>query len=263
MNPTEELVHFYETDCPEELRLCADSFQHLELETAQKYMRKYLNTPCRLLDSCAGTGVYAFWLASLGHNVTAGDIVGINIEKIKADNASARLQEIYQGDADDLSRFADESFDAVLCMGALYHMKTQGERAKAISESMRVLRRGGLLFATYMNRYGVLLNNLDADMDNLGYVLNFAKTGDEGVFYASAPSEAEKLLTDAGLNVLSHIALDGPALFLTQTSKILNGNGFEKWKEYHFLVCEEPSLLGMSYHNMLIAEKTAPDHFVV
>ncbi len=256
MEQLDELVRYYENEGQEELRLHPDSLQHLELEVAQKYLAQYLPAPVRVLDSCAGTGVYAYWLAGRGHRVVAGDIVSHNVEKMRKNKAEAALlEDIYEGDATDLSRFADESFDAVLCMGALYHMQAPESRRAALAESLRVLRSGGLLFATYMNRYAVILNNLQPDMDNIAEVLRFATLGREGIYYASTAGEMEALVRQVGFAPCCHLALDGPACFLVETAKLLTPQGFARWKEYHFAVCEEQSLIGSSYHNMIIAKK--------
>ena len=253
MDFSASLAQFYGHDSPEELRLMEGGAQHLEFLTAAEYVSRGLPPHCTVLDSCAGTGVYSFYLAERGHAVTAGDLVHANVEKIRLlQKERPLLREIYQGDALDLSRFADSSFDAVLLMGALYHLPQDGPRRRAVEEALRVLRGGGLLVCTYMNRYGVIMNDLDRELENLDEVMRFLREGREGVFYASTPEEMGGLMDSCGVEVLSHIALDGMALFMTQTSGLLGPQGAARWKDYHLATCEVPSLLGASYHNMII-----------
>lgn len=252
----DKLAAFYENEGEEELRLLPEGAHYLEFLTAARYLFRYLPAGCDILDSCAGTGAYAFYLAQQGHRVTAGDIVPYNVDRMRAKQAEApRLAGLYQGDAGELSAFAGQSFDAVLCMGALYHMEEEAQRRRVVEESLRVLRDGGLLACTYMNRYAVILNNAVGPLDNLEEILRFAKDGREGIFYASTPEETAALLAGYGLEILCHVALDGVSNFLHTTAGLLDDTGFRRWREYHFAVCEVPSLLGCSYHNLILCRK--------
>lgn len=256
MNHVRRLEQFYENEGEEELRLQEKSVHYLEYLTMTKYLDQYLTPESVILDNCAGTGAYAFYLANRGCRVTAGDIVSYNVEMIQEkQQKNPVLSEIYCGDALDLSRFADNGFDAVLCMGALYHLHEPAERRRVLQESLRVLKTGGLLFFTYMNRYSVILNNSRGSLSDIDEILLFAKEGIEGVFYASSPEEMEELAASCGAEKLRHIALDGMGYFMRETAALLNDEGMLKWRKYHFAVCEVPSLLGSSYHNLFIAKK--------
>ena len=295
-----ELEKFYQTKGREELRLRKNSVQYLEFLTAAKYLEKYLPPASRVLDSCAGSGIYAFHLADAGHKVYAGDLVAYNVETMvaknqhrAAKNARARrdsmpnradedvggiwdgrdgrdlgdgrdvapnradeagLTEIFCGDALHLPQFADESFQAVLCMGALYHLYEAQKRKQALVESMRLLGSGGLFFCTYMSRFGVVLQNAQGNLNNVSGLIEFIHNGRKGIFYASTPAEMENLLAEVGFTKLCHVALDGIVTFLHQTGRI-SQTGLEAWAQYHFASCEEPSLLGYSCHNLLVAQK--------
>lgn len=258
MNQLEELYSFYENEGKEELRLVENGFHYLERLTASHYLNQVLKPNSRILDSCAGSGVYALDLVERGHRVTAGDIVPRNVELIKqAAQKNHSLEEIYCGDALDLSRFGSESFDAVLCMGALYHLDEEKDRRRVLEESVRVLRPGGFLFCTYMNRYAVILNNTVGSVENIQEILSFSKEGKEGIFYASTPEESQALMADLNLEIMNHVALDGISNFLYATTGRIDEEGLHRWYDYHFSVCEVPSLLGYSYHNLLIGRKRA------
>lgn len=247
------LQSFYTGEAPEELRLSQQGPQYLEFEVASHYMDTLLPPGSRVLDSCAGTGAYAFYLAARGHSVVAGDIVPRNVELMRERQTGAvPLAEIYEGDALDLSRFAAGSFDAVLCMGALYHLHTPEERQKALEQSMRVCKKDGLVFFTYMNRYAVIANNCLSGQLNLDEMLSFAREGAEGVFYASTPEEMAALAQACGLSVVKHLSLDGMGLLLFGAGA-LGLDGLRQWKTYHLATCETPSLLGSGYHNMIVA----------
>ncbi len=256
MKQFEQMQAFYENEGREQLRFMEGNPHYLEFLTASHYLLRTLKPGSRILDSCAGAGAYALLLARQGHMVTAGDIVPYNVELMEqAQSQEPLLSEIYCGDTLDLSRFAPESFDAVLCMGALYHLHDPAERQRAVSESLRVLKPGGILACTYMNRYAVILNNIAGDVENIDEILSFVQDGHEGIFYASTPEENIQLISDFGVQVLHHVALDGVSIFLHDTTGLISDEGLQRFKEYHFAVCEVPSLLGCSYHNLLIGRK--------
>ena len=55
-------------------------------------------------------------------------------------------------DATDMSCFENESFDVVLNMGPFYHLTDDISRNKCLSESIRVLKKGGYLIIAYIPR---------------------------------------------------------------------------------------------------------------
>jgi len=256
MDNSDKLRIFYENEGEEDLRLSNGGVHYLEYLTAVKYLDKYLKPGSRVIDSCAGSGVYAFYLADKGHAVTAGDIVMHNVKTMqKKQDKNPVLNEIYCGDALRLGRFPDQSFDAVLLMGALYHLADAGDRKLAVNESRRVLKKDGVFVCTYMNRHAVIMNNASGSLDNIDEILTFLGDGREGIFYASTPGEMSGLMRECGLNQLCHVALDGISCLMYQTAKLIDETGLERWMRYHFAACEEPGLLGASYHNMLICKK--------
>ena len=74
-------------------------------------------------NSVAGTGIYVFWLADKGHDVTATDITPRHIDII---NRTLTNKNYHMNTSDlnatDMSCFADDSFDIVLNMGPFYHL---------------------------------------------------------------------------------------------------------------------------------------------
>jgi ubiquinone/menaquinone biosynthesis C-methylase UbiE len=72
--------------------------------------------------------------------------------KFESFGVTDAIEAIDQVDAQDLSRYLDESFDAVVAFGPFYHLLAIEERARATREITRVLRRGGVVFAAYVAR---------------------------------------------------------------------------------------------------------------
>ena len=141
----------------EESRLF-DCNQHLsEYLVTMHLLQKYLPIHgTQVLDCCAGTGAYAFALAREGTRVTAGDLVSGNVAKMQAHPDACLLDNTYVSSAADLSMFQKDSFDAVLCMGALYHLPAN-ERQRCMQECLRALKQTGMLVIAWHSIYALAL----------------------------------------------------------------------------------------------------------
>ena len=118
--------------------------------------------PAVICDIGGAYGEYAWWLTSLGYEVHLFDLSEKNIAM------SSLLREEYPGcslassevaDAREVPR-EDNSADAVLLMGPVYHITDYGERLRAIRESFRVLKTGGKLYCAALTPFSVLLHNI-------------------------------------------------------------------------------------------------------
>ena len=93
----------------------------IEFNTTIKYIDKILknmNNP-KIIDVGAGCGKYSIYLSDKGYDVTAIELVKHNLMTLKSKNKNVKA---YQGNALNLSKFKDNSFDMVLLFGPLYHL---------------------------------------------------------------------------------------------------------------------------------------------
>lgn len=252
----DKLINYYEKEYNEDIRLKKDRAHAVEFLTSIKYFNEVFPQGCKILDACAGTGAYSFYLSRNGYQVTAGDIVDYNVSLIRSKQIQEPiLEEIYNGSVLDLSRFEDESFDVVLCMGALYHLKSVTERVKAIKECLRVLKKDGIFAASYINKYAVILHNYGEELKNMDDLLHYYNESYEDVFYGTTPKEITNLIKNEGLRVLHNIATDGIGYLIGSKINNASDSNFEKWLELHFNCCEDENLLGYSLHGLYIGIK--------
>ena len=128
----------------EENRLTTNNARRIEFLTTTRIMDELLPGNSRVLDCAAGTGIYSFYLADKGHNVTATDITPRHVEIMN----HIQKEKTYKMntavlDATDMNIFEDETFDVVLNMGPFYHLTSKEQRTMCMSESLRVLKKGG------------------------------------------------------------------------------------------------------------------------
>jgi len=145
----------------ERSRLFPDGRPSLEYVRSIELLGRLLPPPpARLLDVGGGPGAYAAALARRGYRVHLVDPVPLHVQQARraaGDAGAGFTAEL--GDARELSQ-PDESQDAVVLFGPLYHLTEAAERQRALAEAWRVLRPGGRLMAMAVCRFASLLDGL-------------------------------------------------------------------------------------------------------
>ena len=152
-----DLVQYY-NKFNEEKRLDSRHGQ-VEYRVSMKYIHEYIprdmaKEDVKILDIGAGTGKYSVALAKEGYDVTAVELVKYNLGILKSKGSSVKAM---QGNALNLKKLADNTFDVTLLFGPMYRLFGQEDKKKALSEARRVTKPGGVILVAYcMNEYGVL-----------------------------------------------------------------------------------------------------------
>lgn len=235
----------------------------VEFLTSLKYIRECLDgiDKAKILDVGAGTGRYSFALAEDGHDVTALELVEHNLDVLKSQKGKAKIK-AYQGNAMDLSRFADETFDLTLVFGPMYHLFTFEEKLKTLNEAKRVTKTGGTILVAYvMNEYGVITfafkeKNIRACMEEGMLSSDFhCQTKPKDLYDYVRLEDINQLAEASGLVRKKIIAADGPANYIRPVLKEMDEESFRLFMEYHYATCERPELLGASAHTVDILVK--------
>jgi ubiquinone/menaquinone biosynthesis C-methylase UbiE len=130
----------------------------LEFTRTQELLNRYLpDPPAVVLDVGGGPGVYSAWLAERGYEVHLLDPVELHLRQAR--EASDRIASAELGDARALP-YPDDTADAVLLLGPLYHLQEPTDRRRALEEARRVLRPGGLLTAAAITRFASTIDGL-------------------------------------------------------------------------------------------------------
>jgi 2-polyprenyl-3-methyl-5-hydroxy-6-metoxy-1,4-benzoquinol methylase len=251
---TEQIKQYYE-NYDEEGRMFRDKAHLVEWLTTIRYFDRLFTPGSRILDCCAGTGRYSFYLAEKGHHVTAGDLVPHNVELIKANSKADTLDDIIICDVMDMPQIEDNSFDIVLCMGALYHLATDAEKLKAIQNCVAVCNPGGLVVLSYITKIGAIVNSYKDDMSNIAGLMGILNDTDEGIFRCSYPATIAELAVQCRLAKLHHIGVDGMSQAFSSKINASSDDDFNKYLEFHYRVCEDENIIGTSVHGLFIGHK--------
>ena len=252
----EQIKKYYE-NYDEDGRLFRDKAHLPEWLTTIRYFDRLFAPSSRILDACAGTGRYSLYLAEKGHSVTACDLVEHNINIIKSKPNADKLTNTAVCDVLDLSRFENNSFDIVLCMGALYHFQTNNLREKAITECVRVCKPGGIVALAYITKVGAIFDNIAEDIERINALVD--EILDEKVKYMftfAAPCEIDGIASECGLEKIYHIGVDGMAYTICDKLNSASEENFRKYMDYHYRTCEDESILGASLHGLWIGRKS-------
>jgi ribosomal protein S18 acetylase RimI-like enzyme/SAM-dependent methyltransferase len=267
-----EILAYY-THGLEQDRL-AGGGQRIEFLRMRELLARWFPAPpATVVDIGGGAGAYALPLAADGYKVHLIDPVRLHIDQALAASARAArpLASALVGDARQVPA-ADGSADAVLLLGPLYHLPDRRDRVRALRETCRVLRPGGVVVAAALSRFYPVLEDLARDETGLdGWAGDTARfladgqyrnpDGDPALFttsYFHQPAELASEIAEAGLSPCDLIAGTGIVkLLLPQLSQRLDDPEARERVLAALRALEaEPTLLGMSQN--LVAVARAP-----
>ncbi|MBR7009323.1 MAG: class I SAM-dependent methyltransferase [Oscillospiraceae bacterium] len=256
-----EMINSFYDGYYEDSRLARSRHGQLEYRTTMHLIRRFLPKNGKILELGAGTGRYSVALAKEGFCVTALELAEKNLALLRQNAAGLDNLTTLQGDAVDLSRFADGSFDLTLSFGPMYHLYEDAERAAALGEAVRVTKPGGVILTAFLSVHAILWDNylrgnlaegLEENFDGAFRVRHFR----EQLFTAYDVPEFEALFEGLPVTHLTTAAADGPLeLAEGRADFAMSDAEFERYAQYHLRFCESRELLGSSSHLIHICRK--------
>lgn len=235
-----------------------------ETHVIEHLLDKYLPKEGRVLDTCAGWGTFAFRFADMGYTVTAGDWIAEHVEKIKANPNSSKLAGTYCSSPRNLSQFADNSFDILISLGSVYHMRTKAERETFIKESLRVLTDGGYLIFSYMTpmamtlgQYFNAMRTYDANDRIKAYrkLATVEKSHSCDMFYGLTLEEMTDLSREYGLDIVSIASTYSMLYNMAGEVDKMSDEEYERFLDVQYKTCEDPFVSRYCMRGVFIAKK--------
>ena len=245
----------------------------VEYRISMKYIHIYLDeaakrlggsgTDCRsqirLLDIGAGTGRYSVVLAEEGYDVTAVELVRYNLGVLKKKASSVKAM---QGNALNLKKLENASYDVTLLFGPMYHLFGFEQKLRALSEARRVTKPNGVILVAYcMNEYSVITygfkeRNVLSCMAEERFTEDFKTISSPDKLYDYMRIEDIDALNEAaGLRRIKILSPDGPANYIRPFLNQLTDEEFELFVRYQMAVCERADLIGAGAHTVDILRR--------
>jgi ubiquinone/menaquinone biosynthesis C-methylase UbiE len=247
----------------------------IEFAVHKAWIGRYLPpAPARVLDLGGGPGRYSIWLAQQGYRVTLADLSPelLALAREKAAAHGVDVEEFIEANATDLAHFPDASFDATLCMGPMYHLILEDDRRRVVSELRRVLKPGGMVFTTFLNRMQTLRVAVQQDIPFFTpYTADMIKKyhhtgvldwqGIPGTFnlaYLFFPEEIAPFMEAEDFRTVELVASQSHAAHLQKDMALFAERQPElyNWALAEFIEqANEPSIIGSGFHILYIGRK--------
>lgn len=229
----------------------------VEFITSITYINKFIKKNDKIIDIGAGTGKYSKYYMDKGYDVFAVELVKHNLRKIEEKNIKCM-----QGNAINLSKIKDNSYDIVLLFGPMYHLLNDDDKLKALSEAKRIVKKNGYIFISYCTnefaiiKYGFIdgkiLDSIENNLINKDYKIK----NDKDNLYSFVRLEDINYYKDKlNLKRVKILSQDGPSEYMRKVLNKMSEKEFDIFIDYHLKTCEREELLGSGRHILDILTK--------
>lgn len=152
-------------------------------------------------------------------------------------------------------------YDIVLLLGPMYHLFHDEDKNKAMSEAIRVAKKGGVIYASYCNN--------DTCMYKLFYKHKILKYIDDGcidenfharsipdmIFELYRKPDIDNLMKNFNVTRLHFVGVDMLSYIFDNRLERLKKREFEEYMKFIEVICEREDLVGFSIHMLDIFRK--------
>lgn len=235
----------------------------VEYLTTMRYIEKYLKPGMRVLEIGAATGRYSHALARNGYLVDAVELVEHNIEIFNKNTRPGETVTIRQGNARNLSFFADNTYDITLLLGPMYHLFSVEEQLQALSEAIRVTKKGGVIFAAYCGNDATMIQYCfgrgmlkEEKYQKLVDPITFKASSDPAeLFELYRREDIDALMSNFKVTRLHFVGTDMATHYMRETVDAMDDELYEMYLKYHFVICERSDMIGASHHFLDVFRK--------
>jgi SAM-dependent methyltransferase len=261
MRTRKEILSSFYGQTDEDGRLKRSRHGQLEYATTMAYIHRFADSGAKVLEVGAGTGRYSIALAKEGMRVTAVELVESNLALLRENGKGIGNLDAYQGDATDLGRFADDSFDVTLLLGPMYHLFEAEEVNRAIDEAIRVTKPGGVILFAFISVFAIMYANYLSGNWAEGQEENFTadyrvRHFQEQLFTGYDVVEFERLFDEKPVTWITTAGVDGLLEPIEKRPDFsIPDADFAAFAAWHLQFAEKRELLGHTNHLLYICRK--------
>lgn len=221
MNTT-KVKDFYDKHADIEIKRFDEPFRSIEFLSTLHLIDRYFPPSGHVIDIGAGHGRYSIELLKREYKVTLFDRSQrlLKYAKKNIEKQGLKAEQYICDDSRNLQILEDNSFDACLLMGPLYHIFNKHERIDVLRDTHRILRNNGIAMIAYLNSWGVIKAGVDEFPELYKDIANIERFFDECNWemdpkvgfvdaYFSTPSIALEEVKQAGFKIISYAGLEG------------------------------------------------------
>ena len=225
------------------------------------YILRYADKQSKVLEIGAGTGRYSIALAEEGMDVTAVELVESNLAVLRENCKGMGNIKSFQGDATDLGRFPNNSFDVTLVFGPMYHLYETDEVNRAVDEAIRVIKPNGVILFAFISVFAIMYANYFYGNWAKGQAENFTNDYQvrhfkEQLFTGYDVTEFENLFIGKPVEWITTTGVDGLIEPIEERPDFsISDEDFEALSEWYLAFSEKRELLGTTNHLLYICRK--------
>lgn len=240
----------------------------IEFEMTKRALGEFIDSNSEILDVGGGPGRYSIFLSKQGHKVTLFDLSEELVKQAEKNAADAGvvLDGIVQGDVLELDRLiTNRLYDAVLCMGPMYHLLQEEERTKALKQCLDKLKPGGIIVISFISAYAPIIDCLKYDLESISNsksrLLNYLTDGknDNSFGFTDAyfinPDNIDDLLKDFKVSKLKLMATEGMGALIEPALMRLSEEAFQEWIDLFYRISDNEKLFGSCEHLLYVGRK--------
>lgn len=242
----------------------------IEFEMTKRMLNRFIPEKSSILDVGGGPGRYSIYLAQKGHQVTLVDLCENLVQQaiLHSKEAGVKLNACIQGNVLELNQLPlGTEYDAVLCMGPMYHLLEKSERIDAMNQCLDLLKKGGILIVSFISAYAPIIACLRTNLADIGQLkkdfLGYLQDGrhdsrakqDFTDAYFINPNYIEPFMSGFGLKTLGIHAVESLGILAEEKLMQLPEEDFQDWLDVLETISVEPVQWGSCEHLLYIGRK--------
>lgn len=255
-----DVVKYYTHVYDEELRLneTCDNRHIVEREVKKKILKNLISGNEKVLEIGAGTGLYSFYLAALGCDVSACDIVPKHVKQIENKSKKLGLKvDVLESDALKIP-YENNQYDIVMLAGPIYHLHSTEEKKQAIKEAFRVCKENGIVVIDYLSElHGFIQHTLISSKylsECTSKELDLGICKDE-VFSYDKKENIISIMNQIGINDIDIYGTDSITRFIKEDVNNYTKEELEKWISFIYGMSNNQGTVELSEHCLAIGKK--------